>query len=419
MYDRIYKFLLESQYWSKENIIDFQLKELNILLQISFESSAYYKNILKNVTLPLKEIDEFNIKIPITTKDIVKKHAFKLKTKNYYSNFKHETSGSTGDPLVIYNSGRAESYREAGALRFLNWWDVKPSDKSILIWGCKSTKKTDYNLIDKAKQKLRQRYDINVFDLSSKNIFKYYTDINEFKPAFIRGYKSAILQFAELLEYKGLHFDNFKFKVAIVTAEILLDEEKYYIEKILNCKVANEYGCAEVGQIAHECPNGSMHIFEEAVYLNTNENNEVFITELHNDSMPLINYKNNDKVILSDKKCVCGRNSRIISEIQGRVNDFIIKPNGEKLSQYVMYYIMGDLTDVGFKNAVLKYKLYQNKNDFTVNIIPGAGFSEQVQQCIIEQMYKRIGSWIKVEVVKVKSIPRDKSGKLSFFERIT
>src|ERR1017187_8707988 len=91
----ILKLLLGSQYWTKEKIFNYQLININILLQTALNSSNYYKKILKGIDLPLKEIGEFNVKIPSITKDIIKKQFEQLKTEYYSTKYKCTTSGSS------------------------------------------------------------------------------------------------------------------------------------------------------------------------------------------------------------------------------------------------------------------------------------------------------------------------------------
>ena len=413
----VFNQLLKSQYWSKEEIINFQLNELNKLLLISKNTSCYYKKLFSNIDLPIKKLDEFNKKISSINKDIIKIHFNELKTKNFTTSFKHQTSGTTGDPIIIYTSALAEAYREASFLRFLNWWNIKPFEKSVRIGGRKKTYKTG-TIKEALISKLKQRYDVNVFDLREENINKYYNDIKKYQPAYLRGYKSAIFQFAELLENKKLFFNNFKLKLIIVTSEVLLESERKYIENILDSKVVNEYGSAETGQIAFECPHGSMHIVEEAVYVNTNHNNQIFLTEIHNDSMPLINYMNKDRVVLSNNSCNCGINSRVISCIEGRDDDCLIKPNGEKISTFLSIYIIMELDEIGLGNSILKYKIIQRQNKFKILIVPKKDYNNDVEKYIKKRFYEEIGNDITIEFNLVNSIPRDKSGKLKFFTRI-
>ena len=320
--------------------------------------------------------------------------------------------------MSIYISGIAETYRIAGVIRFRNWWGINLFDKSVLIWGVRATDKTNNSILATLKKKFRNRYDINVFELNEKEFLKFYNDIESFKPFYIRGYKSGILQFAELLEKLNLRFKSFEFKVAIVTSEVLLDEERRYIERVLNCKVANEYGAAEGGLYAYECDEGSMHIFEEAVYIFTNNNNIAITTELYNDHMPLINYQIGDKLYISNHNCKCGRTLRLIDQIQGRMNDVVICTDGREVSQYIFYYIINELNDIGLENAIKKYKIVQNHNHFEFFIIPGNNYHDtEIKEYILKRMNKEIGKDITVDFNLVKSIPREESGKLRFFIR--
>lgn len=410
-------FLLKSQYWNRDKIEELQLNQLNLLLRESKKYAAYYKNSLENIPQTLESLNLFNSKVPFLTKKDIIENINELKSDILQRNYKHTTSGSTGNPMSIEISGLAEVYRKAGVLRFHEWWGINPNDKSVLIWGVKKTKEEASSLFDYLKKALRNRYDINVFDLSPDSIFKFYTEIEKIRPKFIRGYKSALLQFAELLDRANLKFTNFEFKVAIVTSEVLMEDERMYIESILGCRVANEYGSAEAGLFAYECPSGSMHIFEEAVYINTNEQDEVFVTEYFNNNMPLIQYKNDDKVIISEKHCPCGRTSRVIESIEGRINDFILRADGGKISQYLFYYIVKELDDKGFENSILKYKIIQKFNVFLFYIVAGPNFDSKVEQYIRGRMINEIGAGIKITFIKVDKINREKSGKLRFFVR--
>lgn len=414
---KIFKFLQESQYWTKDEIKSYQCEKINNLLKKVKNSSIYYQKSLSGINLPISSLDAFYNDISLITKEIIKKNSAQLKTTHHSSRYKRTTSGSSGDPLSVYISSMAEVYRKAGVMRFKSWWGIKPNDKSVLIWGFKNTNTKKPNFLGNIKRKLRNRYDINVFNLNKKTIYDFYKDIEEFKPSYIRGYKSAILQFAELLDNNGLIFKNFRFKVAIVTSEVLMESEREYIKNTLNCKVANEYGAVEAGLFAYECPHGSMHINEESVYIYTDKNNNIFVTELYNHSMPLINYKIDDVVNISDRQCSCGRTSRLINKIEGRLCDYVIKPDGSKISQYIFYYIIKELDDIGFRNSIIKYKIIQQQNCFIFNIIPDKGYKNAVKDYIRKRMYKEIGKTINIKFKIVDNIRREKGGKLRFFVR--
>ena len=408
----IFKLLSDSQYWSREKMHVYQLEKINKLLLLAVKNSDYYANRFENIVLPISSIKEFQDKIPDINKRIIVDNLERIKTKRFTDKFRHSTSGSSGDPLAVYISEMAEIYRKAGSMRFRNWWGIKPHEKSVLIWRHENS--ASGNVISKIKTYFRSRYDINVYNLSNKNIKEHFDYIERIKPSYIRGYKSGIVEFAELLDKNNLKFRKSKFKVAIVTSEVLYKEERKLIERVLNCKVANEYGAAEVGLIAYECPSGSMHIFEEANYLFVNKHSEVIVTELYNESSPLINYKNDDEIIIVEDKCKCGRTSRIIKEIKGRVSGYILRTDGSKINQGVLISIFMELNE-NMSNTVRKFKVYQKNNKLNIKIVPLENFNNKCIDFISNRLYNVIGKDIIIEFDIVDKIEREKSGKLVYF----
>ena len=413
--NQIFKFLLKSQYWTREAMRNYQLEKLNDLIKFTNKSSRYYSKSYENKELILSKLNELPFKIPLTNKKEIIENYPETKTKNYKKKHKHATSGSTGEPLVTYISGLAEAYREASRMRFRSWWGIKEYDKSVYIGRAYTI--DDGSLIFKIKRYLRHRFDIDIFDLNDNTIVKYYDQIEKFKPVFIRGYKSGILEFAELMDKNNLRFNKFKLKVTIVTAEALFEIERRYIEKILNCKVANEYGAVEAGLFACECPAGSMHINEESVYMYTNNQNEAIVTELFNDSIPLINYKNDDLIIISDDYCSCGKTSRIIEEVQGRVSGYIEKPDGSRINQLIIPIIFRKFYEDKFKRMIRRYKVFQKNHIFKIQIIPLSNYNGECEEYIRTRMFEEIGQDININFELVNEIKRGKNGKFTFFER--
>lgn len=414
-FNKTYRFIEKSQYWSDKKMQEYQLVKLNRLLICTKERSEYYQNTLRNLNLPFKTLDLFQNIVPAISKNEIIDNKGQILINKKSKKFKFSTSGSTGDPLVVYISPEAKILRQALVKRFLKWWNIELWDKSVLIWGFK--KKNNNNTFPgRLKKYIRNRMDINVFSLNEKTFIGYYKKIEKFKPKYIRGYKSGLLQFAELMELNNLQFKATKLKVVIVTSEVLMPEERSYMERLYRCKVANEFGSAESGLFAYECPEGSMHINEEAVYL-YQKNNDLYVTEFNNSIMPLINYKNDDRVFLSSEKCKCGRNSRVINKIEGRLNDYIIKEDGSKTSQYFFYYLFKELDEVGLSDCIKKYKVIQRSNSFYFYLVKGENFNQKFEVFIKERMINEIGSNIELSFIYCEKIPLEKSGKLRFFKR--
>jgi len=413
--NKIFKELKKSQYWSREKVEKFQLEKLNTLIHDAGKNSKFYNSSFKNLNLPLNDLNQFKSIIPFITKSDIIKNSKLLKGEGSLKSYKHSTSGSSGDPLSVYISGMAEAYRKAGGLRFRDWWGIKPYEKSVLIW--RYDNKTGGSLVDKLKKYFKSRYDINVYGLNDETIKDHFENIEKIRPAYIRGYTSGVLEFARLLDKNNLSFKNAKFKVVIVTAENLFDHDRKYIERILKCKVANEFGSAEAGLFAYECPSGSMHIFEEANYIYNDKNLFAYMTEFFNDAMPLINYKNDDKIKVSNDLCNCGRTLKVIEELAGRESGYIEKSDGTKLNQGILICLFIELQEKGYSQAIEKFKVIQKGNKFDVYIVPLKNFDKEVENYIRKKMRSLIGENIIIHFYLKDKIEREKSGKLRYFVR--
>ena len=120
--------------------------------------------------------------------------------------------------MTIEISARAEAYRLAGKMRFYSWWGVDFHDKSVLIWKLNEVEREGFNYTTKIKTKLKNRLDLNIFELNDESVFNYVAQINEFAPKYIRSYKSGLYELARLMEKHGLRFKKSNLKVAIVTS---------------------------------------------------------------------------------------------------------------------------------------------------------------------------------------------------------
>lgn len=413
---KIYQSLLKSQYFDYREIKLIQFNNIMNLINMAKERSLYYSKLYENITVLNDSLSIFE-QLPSISKREIINYANEMVIDSKTADTVATTSGSTGEPLRVKISPEAVMYRIAGRMRFYKWWSISQNDKNVLIWGIRNRdiSKAFYH---KWIQFFKSQLLINVFELSKSSIHFHIKNINLHNPVFIRGYKSGIVQLAELMVENNIQIVSSRLRLIIVTSEVLYEDEREYLSRVFKCNVANEYGSAESGLFAFECPQGKMHILEEAVLLETNSNNELFVTELNNVSTAIINYKNEDIVHISNNECPCGRKLRCIDKIEGRQNDFILKPDGSKLSQYVFYYIMKEIEQVGFSNAIKRYSVVQTNFNFDFFIIPSDNYNKEVELYIRNRVYELIGENITISIIIVDQIPLEKSGKLRFFRRI-
>lgn len=411
----ILKMLLESQWWPREKIRKYQLERLNDLVGHSKENVRFYSKWYDGLRLPLTSLRDFREQVPIIKKTDIIENRIDFQGSRYTEGYEHTTSGSSGDPLVTYISGMADAHRKAAVLRFHDTWGIKEKDKSVLIWrGNMDGRKSVFRWL---KESMKRTLVVDVFSLNRNTILDNFNKIEKYKPKYIRGYRSGMMELAELMELNKLRFKSFKLDLVIVTAEVMVESDRTFMEEIFGCKVVNEYGSADAGFFAYECPKGSMHINEESVYIHTDDEDLAIITELYNDSMPYINYLNDDVVKISNAQCECGRTSRIITEIVGRESGFALRTNGTKVTQFIFMLIFHELYRFEVPDSVKKFKVFQNKNDFRIQIVPLSAYGKKCEEYIVKRMKEELGEEINIQFEMVEQVERDKSGKLRYFIR--
>ena len=107
-----YAFLQQSQWWSKEQLEEYQLAQLSKLLQHAYENVLYYHRIFDERGLKPKDIQNFTDlqMLPYLTKEDVRTNFNDLIARNIPKEQMDygTTGGSTAIPLGLYIGGTAK-----------------------------------------------------------------------------------------------------------------------------------------------------------------------------------------------------------------------------------------------------------------------------------------------------------------------
>ncbi|OQB43901.1 MAG: Phenylacetate-coenzyme A ligase [Parcubacteria group bacterium ADurb.Bin159] len=323
---------------TKDDLIRVQNKYLENLILHSYYNVPYYRkifgeiNIVKNNQVDLSKFG----KIPILTKDLIRKNQKDLISKDYKKrkHYWNSSGGSTGEPLKLLQD---ETYRKwsnaTEAYYYNNMLNINERIvKKILLWGSeRDLFEGSIGFRAKISNWLNNRITLNSFKMTEKDIKSYIDIINSSKPKLIRGYAGSLYELCKYAERKNLKI--YTPKILISAAETLRDEMREKIEKIFKTKLYDFYGSREVGAMAGECKNNFMHIFMfnnymEILDMNNQpaEEGKIIITNLHNYSMPLIRYEIGDTAIGDPKQCQCKNILPTLKKITGRITDhFVLK----------------------------------------------------------------------------------------------
>lgn len=167
---------------------------------------------------------------------------------------------------------------------------------------------------------------------------------------YIEGYSSAIYEISKEINKSNLDV-NKQIKMIKGTSEKIYDKYQIEVKKAFGKKMISEYGAAEAGIIAFECPYGNMHITMENVIVEV-INGEILVTNLLSKSFPIIRYRLGDAIRINKNiSCKCGMQHYIIQDILGRTGQKIVGIK-ESYPSLVLYYI--------FKNLALEYGIILN-----------------------------------------------------------
>lgn len=413
---------------SRDRLAAYQVEQLRELLTYSRSSVPYYRSLLEGVDLrpsaftSLKDLSQ----VPVLTKTLIRENGQRLLSEQPNGPIKaFPTSGSTGTPLVVHEDQGTNGWRRALKWKYLHWWDVQIGDRGAVVW-LQPLSGRKAQLIKRAGFSLNNcNTFLNVADLSEAQMSRFWHEMISRRVSYLYGYTSALTTLARFAVGQNLHRTApLSLKVVVPTTETLFAEQRALMRAAFGVQVANEYGCAELGDIAFECPEGCLHIAAHTYIVevgppflptSTGVCGQIIVTHLRNRAMPLIRYALGDIVHLVDKQCPCGRDLPVIQSVEGRISDIITTPNGRVLHTEVFDYVMREFAS--FRNpAVILFRAIQHAvNDIEVLIVPGSAYGPETSEGIRNAFARTFGEGMQIRVTTVDSIPPDPSGKLRFF----
>ena len=420
---KTFKFLDELekvQNYTEAEVSSYQLNKLKKLLIHSYKNVPYYSDVFIKANFnpsKIKGLSDLE-KLPFLSKRKIKGNIEGLKAENLKNELiRLNTGGSSGEPLIFYIDRLRQAYDKAANLRSRRWWGVDVGEREIVFWGS-PIELTSQDKLKELRDVLFNTKLLSAFEMSDDVMFRYFKIIKKFKPKHIFGYPSSICLFAEFVKKNNLKINDVGIKAIFVTSEMLYDFQRKTIEDVFGCLVANGYGGRDGGFIAHQCPNGNMHITEDIIVeivdengnvLNDGETGEIVVTHLDAYAMPFIRYQMGDRGCVSREKCSCGMQSKILEKIEGRTTDFIVAPNGKKMHALSLIYVLRDL------DGVESFKIVQERVDYLkISIVKNDKFTDEIEGLVKEKIVQRMESNVTIDVAFVSEILPEKNGKYRY-----
>lgn len=407
-----------AQWLPRERLADLQASALSRLLR-HCSGSEFHRERWNVAQCGDSDIETRLASLPLMTKADVAESLDKIVVRSSTTGATRKTTGgSTGQPVTLLKNPDALARERAATYRAYEWAGVEPGAPQARFWGVPhvASRRLYYAIADFVANRRR----FSAFNFNEETLERYFAQLVRFRPKYLYGYVSMLHQFAQYL-----HETNKRLPAsvigAITTSEVLTDSAREQLKSWLGVPVFNEYGCGEVGSIAHECERGRLHIMAENLIVEVldehgrpAEQGELVVTDLHNFATPLIRYRLGDFATLQSNDCECGRGLPCIERIHGRAYDMVQTPSGLKVHPEAIIYVFEMLKDQGA--PIHQFQVEQvSKDNLVVRLV--CETDAPIENQVATLLHRYVSREFRIEFERVSSLPREKSGKLRLVKR--
>lgn len=237
---------------------------------------------------------------------------------------------------------------------------------------------------------------------------------NRERPDILVGYGGWLDIFFSTLEARGLRLEPPK--LVMYMGEALPHGARERIERGFGIPVLSRYNAVESFKIGYMCGERTgFHVHEDICHVRIADDNgealpagsagRVVLTNLINRATVLLNYPIGDVAALTETPCPCGRTFRLLSELEGRVEDVLELEDGRSLHPRAVWQVMKE------DRGILQYQLTQHgKRRFELRLatVDGKSFESSLSSTV-PALRKLLAPDPDIEVKRVESF-RDAAG---------
>jgi phenylacetate-CoA ligase len=421
------KLLEESEYWTTEQIEQYQYGQAFSVLKYAEGNIPYYKKKFAEYGVnsdrfkELKDIKYF----PYLTKKDIQNNYTDLFPTNFpkYKILLTTTGGSTAEPLKFaQEKGKTRSKERAFIWNGWQRCGYYPGAPCVQLKG------RNLGYPDKGifweYEPIQNYLEMDSNFLTNENIPSYLDAIEKFSPEFMIGYVSSIFLLARYLkEHPQIKIP--KFKTIFLASENVYPWQREYIKKIFKCRVFSHYGHSEMVLLGMECERShNLHFFPQYGLLeiigqdgniktSPGDKGELVGTSFHNYAMPLIRYRTQDYGIIGKNNCDCGRKYQILEDVEGRLQEFIVTKDNRLISICVMGAAHFDISE-----SVHDSQYYQDKpGQIIFRVVPRKDYGSEDRKKIMDTLEEKARGSFTVEIQEVDRIKKSSTGKHIMIEQ--
>jgi phenylacetate-CoA ligase len=420
--------LEQSQWWSPEEILAHQHRQLDALVEQARATVPFYEERFAEANIPAGPLmPETWRRIPILTREDIRSRREHLESRclppGHGGTVAHTTSGSTGEPLRVLGTGITSLLWESLSLRDDLWHRRDLRGRLVAIRSGRYAK-------DPLAVHDAQAWGLvwpPVFETGPMTIFFHRTPIERQaellearSPRYLLTYPSNARALCRLSKRRPVRLPDLE---AVLTyGEPLSSDVRSACRETWGVPVHDVYGCEEVGYVALQCPaHEHYHAQSESVVVEVLDERgrpcrpgqvgEVVLTSLHNFAMPMIRYAIGDYAEVG-APCPCGRGLPVLKRIFGRRRGRVTLPDGR-----------GTWPDIGALWACIPevdqiQVAQQSADEVLVRYVRHRPIAGAEERDAIRRLRRALGYPFALSFARVDNIPRQPNGKYETFQDV-
>ena len=416
---RLFAELEQTQWYDSGQIRRYQDDRLRTLVRHAYEYSPYYREVMDRRAIKPRDIESVGDlpKLPILEKSDVRKGYATLRSTAVpeKSVGKGSTSGTTGSPLTVAWDLPTQIVNNVVDWRQKKWGGIAYGDRIAQILG------RTIVAIDRKRPPfwqqdfLHNQLWMSAFHLRADYLQHYVQKLIRYAPDAIEGYPSTVVELARFIHEAKTKRP--KPRAIFTSSEPLLPEHRELVEDVFQAPVFDFYGTAERVLFATQCDrHHGQHVNFEFGVLEVvdaegqpcapDQEGEIVATSLWNLAMPMLRYRVGDRTRLLPQTCSCGRSAPLMTCVQTKHEDAIVRPDGTHISPSILTHPFKPISSIERSQVVQTHK-----DKIEIRIVRRAEFNQNDEDRLLQEFRRRVGSSMHVVVTYPQEIPRTRSGK--------
>jgi phenylacetate-CoA ligase len=425
---KLYQIVDRTQWRSPEEVQQAQLGAARQMLRHCAAHVPYYRRLFAETGIRPESIttmEEFR-RLPLLTRRTYQarfeEFCAERVPRGMRATGENTTSGTSGIPVRILQTGLLKVWFSALTLRDMEWCGIDPRRGLASIRSSGPWRLPPETALSGFS---RPTWGLPLCDVvvtgpshamcikqDPRRQLEWLMRVN---PEYLLTYPSNLEVLVRLVEETGQRPAVLRGIQAI--SETLTAELQARISATFGVPVFNLYSSVEAGYMTSPCPSGAgHHVHAENTLLEVldadgrpcapGQQGHVVFTTLHNHRTPLVRYTIGDEAVVGPEACPCGRGLPLLREVLGKRRPPMRLPDGRLRHSH-------DLGEaVAGVGGVLQYQCEQQAPDrLVVRVVPGRTWSADHTPRVVSAAHAFFEAPIDVRVEIVERVPLGPGGK--------